>query len=331
MSGNSLPESLLARILQLYGIVDFTLVGVNGGYRNVSHHLSTSHGELNLMLYKSEPDIVERVRRVDALGDHLAAAGLPVRTRYDPRIITLHGRSTRYVGLYHYVPGATIPWEAYTMKHIKLLGWALAEFHRAAQSYTGELPSVIDEYRAIVGRMTRYFARHDAQEAFARKCHLVIDRQAMSAWSSLVDECGALPYQQALHMDFVRGNILFGNSSDSHFRIGDIALTGIIDLEKAAHGPLIFDIARTLAFLFADTTKSADKAYKYFMYSGYIKRGKGRIDDGSIALMDGLVTMMLSYDLYKFMRDNPYESLVHNHHFRRTRDILIERKVLQYC
>ena len=331
MSGARLSDELLTRILEGYGIPSFQLRSARSGYRNISHHVSTRVGELNVMLLKHESGITARVDHVDALAEHVWRAGVPVRTRYDKRIMLLRGRLDRYVGVYHFLPGETIPWEAYTMKHIKLLGWALAEFHRAAQSYTGELPSVIDEYRAIVGRMSRYFARHDVQEAFARKCHLVIDREAMSAWSLLVDECGALPYQQALHMDCVRGNILFGNSSDSRFRIGDIALTGIIDLEKAAYGPVVFDIARTLAFLYADSIKPADKVYKYFISSGYIKRGGWHSDSTMMSLLDELVTMMLGYDLYKFLRDNPYQSLVHNHHFRRTRDILIERKVLQYC
>ncbi|MGB3023263.1 MAG: phosphotransferase [Candidatus Saccharimonadales bacterium] len=330
MSGASLPKDLLARILESYGIPSFQLRSVRGGYRNISHHVSSRVGEVNVMLLKHEPCIVERIDHVDALAEHVWRAGVPVRTRYDKRIMRLHGRSDRYIVLYHYLSGETIPWEAYTMKHIKLLGWALAEFHHAAQSYTGELPSVIKEYRTLATRMMGYFVRDDVRTAVADKCHLMIDTAVVDSFLKLVDACTDLPDQQALHMDFVRGNILFGDGSDSRFRIGDIALTGIIDLEKAAHGPLIFDIARTLAFLYVDTIKSADKVYKYFMHSGYIKRGKGRSDDVSLSLLDDLVTLMLSYDLYKFMRDNPYESLVHNHHFRRTRDILIERKVLYY-
>jgi Ser/Thr protein kinase RdoA (MazF antagonist) len=329
MSSNSLPETLLARILQLYGITDFTLAAVNGGYRNVSHHLSTSQGELNLMLYKSEPGIVERVRRVDALGDHLATAGLPVRTRYDTRIITLHGRSTRYAGLYYFVPGATIPWEAYTMKHIKLLGWALGDMHDAARDFDGTLPSVIDEYRAILTRIERYLSRPDIVTALADKCQLRLSPHALADCAKLLDASALLPDQQPLHMDFVRGNVLFSDQPVSRYQLGTVTLSGIIDLEKAAYGPRIFDLARTLAFLYADCdSKPADKIYKYFIESGYMKRGNGVCEPAELEILEPLVATMLLYDFYKFLRDNPYESLDQNHHFRRTRDILIARKVL---
>ena len=59
-----------------------------------------------------------------------------------------------------------------------------------------------------------------------------------------------------------------------------------------------------------------------------MKRGGGICEPAELGILEPLVAMMLLYDFYKFLRDNPYESLDKNHHFRRTRDILIARKVL---
>jgi aminoglycoside phosphotransferase (APT) family kinase protein len=119
-------------------------------------------------------------------------------------------------------------------------------------------------------------------------------------------------------MDFVRGNILF-----SGFEI-----TGILDFEKTALGHPIMDMARTLAFLLVDCKyKTEEKVNKYFVQSGYTKRGanKETINDDDRGL---LVEMFLLYDLYKFLRHNPYESLYENEHYIRTKDILVKYGVI---
>jgi Ser/Thr protein kinase RdoA (MazF antagonist) len=114
----------------------------------------------------------------------------------------------------------------------------------------------------------------------------------------------------------VRGNILF----DDQARI-----TGVLDFEKTAWGHPALDIARTLAFLLVDCKyKSEDKTRKYFLISGYNKRGPARTP-GSSPLLEKLITTFLLHDFYKFLRHNPYESLRNNEHFVRTRDLLVQR------
>jgi hypothetical protein len=121
-------------------------------------------------------------------------------------------------------------------------------------------------------------------------------------------------------MDFVRGNILFEGDE----------ISGILDFEKTASGHTVMDISRTLAFLLVDCKyKTIDKVIKYFLYSGYQKRGKNK-DIGNDADRKILVEMFLFYDLYKFLLHNPYEFLQQNEHYVRTKDILIGRGVLLY-
>jgi hypothetical protein len=146
----------------------------------------------------------------------------------------------------------------------------------------------------------------------------------------ILEICGRLPHQQPLHMDFVRGNVLFSNSA------AEPEISGVLDFEKTAWGHPVFDIARTLAFLLVDSKyKTARHVHKYFLQSGYNKRGSFRFRPPvlraglrHVNLLEELTDLFLIYDLYKFMRHNPYESLGQNEHYTRTRDLLAARSVV---
>lgn len=290
----------------------------------------------NFILYKHEPRIVELIERTNALGSHVAAHSLPVRAPFDQRILRV-GR--RYGSLYGYLDGVTIPWEAYTMKHIKLLGYAMAKFHTAGENYDGPaLPDVETVYLEIVERMSRYFAQEDVQEALRDKLNLSV---RFPDFQTLLKTAKQLIGRAPLHMDMVRSNVLFRESQDGdELVVGKLALSGILDLEKASMGHPLFDVARSLAFLLVDCPKPEEKIRKYFLDSGYRKRGCRSIQaESSQATRDSvsgsevleqLITLFLTYDLYKFLKQNPYESLSKNHHFKRTIDILLARKVVQY-
>jgi hypothetical protein len=87
---------------------------------------------------------------------------------------------------------------------------------------------------------------------------------------------------------------------------------------------------RTLSFLYVDCKyKTLDQVKKYFIYSGYQKRGLSTLEHTGI-LLTHLVDFYLMYDLYKFLRHNPYESLNLNEHFKRTKDILIDHRMVHY-
>lgn len=317
-----MSEVLAKKILQKYGLVPVMVHAVQKGYRNQSFAAQTIEGAMvNLLIYKREQHIVAKIRHANRVGNFFAARGLPARRTYDSRIIRLgNGPRTKYAALYNYLPGTTIPWEAYTMEHIKLVGGMLSDLHAAIQPLPhGDEPYIVDECRALLKRMEAYFADDGVHDAMAAKLGLAIldTTRLRPALTACID----LPGQRALHMDLVRGNILFDGRDD------DLHISGVLDLEKTAWGPPIFDIARTLAFLIIDCKyKEEAKVRKYFLHSGYNKRGKSTFNP--TPLLEHLLDFFLFHDFYKFLRHNPYESLEDNEHFVRTRDFLLKRSVL---
>lgn len=327
-------EELARRILKHYGFSDVKLLAPGKGYRNHSFPAQVSDGSiLNLMIYKREAGMRERILRANQVSDFVFAHGLPARHMRDPRIVrlfTVNGES--YASLHDYLPGATIPWEAYTMKHIKLLGKTMSDVHAVLLNYDrNNLPKVVDEYTKILSRMREYFTQPGVRQAMRLKLELTILEEVFSDLETLLSACSYLPDQQALHMDFVRSNILFDE------RNHELMISGILDFEKTAFGSPLFDIARTLAFLFVDCKyKQADKVRKYFLQSGYQKRGAASFKNLTVKLgaenihaLDRLVELFLLHDFYKFLRHNPYESLDQNEHFIRTKERLLAARIIQ--
>lgn len=330
-----LSDILVARVMHEYGYDDCLLSHSESGYRNTSHTVIHKDKTYNLIVYKSEPGVVDTINRINEVGKHLQRYKLPVRAPVDRRILRL-GDTKSYVALYNYLPGVTIPWEAYTMKHIKLLGSALGHLHRGLSDLSGDgYPNVSDQYRVYLTQMRNYFNNTLIGQAIYEKLDVKLSSGVFDELTTFIDAANLTPNQQLLHMDLVRGNVLFGGISfDKRFTIGDVSITGIIDFEKISFGNVIFDLARTMAFLFVDCKyKTEDKVRKYFLESGYIKRGMGtylplQLPDGRDGLETG-ISLFLLYDFYKFLLHNPYESLKENHHYLATRDILKARKVLQ--
>lgn len=319
-------KTLVQHILEKYGFHARCVHAVQKGYRNQSWHMTLLDGhEVNIIIYKSESDILAKIKNAHAISAFLAQQGFPVRQTIDERIMCLRGTNTKkYAALYTYLPGTTIPWEAYTQKHIKLLGKTLSDMHSALSSYDAStLPNVIDEYRLITHRMERYFNNPAIAEAIARKLEVKINPHALHPIQHTLIVIDSLTSKQPLHMDFVRGNVLFGGSGET------LTISGILDFEKTALGHPIVDIARTLAFLLVDCKyKSEEKVRKYFLYSGYNKRGTSKLSH--IKLLEPLIDLFLLYDFYKFLRHNPYEYLEQNEHFVRTRELLIKRGRILY-
>jgi Ser/Thr protein kinase RdoA (MazF antagonist) len=326
-----MEDEVVSNILRRYGLPGGRLLAMQKGYRNESHPVELPDGtRRNLILYKSEPGILGKVRCANRTADYLAAQGMPARRTADPRIIQLRsGGRVKYGSLYVYLPGGTIAWEAYTMGHLKLLGKTMSDMHQLLKSLPAtNVPAVAEEYKQILLRMQRYFADASVASAMRQKLGLAIQQEDLLYYSRLLEQAAKLPGHM-LHMDFVRGNILFGESE------GQPVVTGILDFEKTAYGHPAFDIARTLAFLLVDCKyKPAEKVRKYFLASGYQKRGAAAFEDVHIkglsqTLLGSLVSLFLLHDFYKFLRHNPYESLHENEHFMRTRDILVAANKLK--
>lgn len=326
-------ESILGEVLRAYDIRPAKIYGPQKGYRNEIWPVEMADGSMyGVTFFKREDGIIDRVRRTDAVSEYLASKGFPARQRTDRRLLQIKTpTATVYAGVYAYLPGTTIPWEAYTMDHLKLLGKAMSDMHfLLADMPPAGLPSVYEEYDAVMQRMRRYFSDNKVAQAMHQKLGLQLETDVFAAGVNVIKKCQAKNGQQALHMDFVRGNILFGNSSTPAFTLNKTALSGVLDFEKTAQGLPVVDIARTLAFLLVDCKyKPAEKVYKYFLHSGYIKRGRatGAID---ATLLEELISLFLLYDFYKFLRHNPYEFLHANEHYVRTRDILHKRNMIRY-
>jgi len=331
-----MSDEIVRKVFAAYGYKPERLLPARKGYRNESRPAVLADGTmLNIIFYKSEPGIVQRIRRTNAAANHVAANGLPARTTADQRIMLLHAKNgaKKHAALYTYLPGSTIPWAAYTQRHIKLLGKALSDTHDSLRSLDGvSYPSVSGEYAAILQRMRRYFADPHVAAAMQHKLRISVKRVPYERLTAALQATGCLPGQQVLHMDLVRGNILFEGSGE------DLHVSGLLDFEKAAYGHPVFDIARTLAFLLVDCKyKAPQKVRKYFLESGYNKRGHALFEDITlydipnitISILDILTDLFLLYDFYKFLRHNPYESLHLNEHFTRTSHMLIQRALLQ--
>lgn len=306
-------------IAKKYGLAFAKILSPQKGYRNSSYPILLDNNTwVNLILYKSEPEILPKIKDANAVSDFLAKTGLPTRTTLG-RIIRVQSiQAVKYAALYTYLAGHTIPWEAYTMDHLKELGKTMSVMHaRLTQSDYRPATDVTNELLGLLGRMQRYFASQDVQSAMRKKLGFAADLQALQTYAALIEKTRQLPDHQILHMDFVRGNILFEKTT----------ITGILDFEKTAYGPRAFDIARTLAFLLVDCKyKPVDKVTKYFLHSGYNKRGPLEFSDFN--LLEELLGFFLLHDLYKFLRHNPYEFLPQNQHFMRTRDILLKRGLM---
>lgn len=308
-------------IIDKYGLDSTRIGNVQKGYRSESYPLLLSDGTtVNLLFYKHEIHILDRIKTADYVAGQAFASELPVRTRYDQRLLRIGDRN--YVGVYNYLPGTTISWEAYTKKHIKLVGWAMADLHTALKSLPAQRSRLLsDEMMEQIDRMERYFRTPAVVDAIQQKLGVKIDTEQFDPLQKLIDYSAKSSGQQYLHMDMVRGNILFDEARpNAKWQIDDIQLSGIIDFEKAAYGLPVCDVARTLAFLLVDCPKPTDKIYKYFLDSGYHKRGGATLEH--IDLLPHFIRLFLIHDFYKFLKHTPYESLHDNYHYNRTRDIL---------
>lgn len=326
-------QKLVPRALQIYNLPYDQIYPSQKGYRNEIHPIQLTDGQMvQLTFYKSEPGIVERVRRADGVAKFVASGGLPARLGFDSRMLTLTSARRRvYAGLYYYLPGSTIAWEGYTKTHLKLLGKTMSDMHAVlATAPLQDQPLVVDECLALLGRMASYFNSDGVKQAMADKLQFTV-KLPTPRYGRLLEGCRSLPGAQQLHMDFVRGNILFAPASaDDYCLLDGLAITGILDFEKTAVGHPWFDVARTLAFLLVDCKyKTSAEIERYFVNSGYQKRGRASLPYFGV-LLERLVDFFLMYDLYKFLRHNPYEALKNNEHFVRTEHMLAERGMLHY-
>lgn len=312
-------DEILKKILQKYKI-EFESVGqAQKGYRNSSYLVTCENGELiNLILYKRELDILQKIKSANKVSLEMHKSGLPVRYPIG-KILRL--TENYYACIYNYLPGSTIPWESYSMDHLKLLGQYLNKIHFHGKNMPSQnLVKEAEVLKAILSRVDNYFKNDNVKVALKNKLNIEINFDNLLKQSEkIINDVESSNKSTILHMDFVRGNILF--------EYNPTRISGILDFEKASYGSPLFDIARTMAFLIVDCKyKSEEKIRKYFLKSGYIKNGNYKFD--SFKYLNELVALYLIYDFYKFLKHNPYEYLNQNEHFNRTVKVLKDTRLL---
>lgn len=335
-------DSLVDKILNIYRIKPTKIESAQSGYRNKSYQIIIKgRPSLNLIIYKNEPDILKKIKAADSVSDYLNKKGFPTRLNISNKILSIRYLNTiKYAAIYNYLPGKTIPWEAYSMEHIKLLGQMMSDMHkclRTLEIYTDSNNSfnVVNNHKQLLNYINKYFVNNGVKNAISQKLGLIINFNMIDNLILFLDKLAQLNNFQVLHMDMVRGNVLFDNSSQKHLH-NKLFISGVLDFEKTSYGPVIFDIARTLAFLIIDCKyKTENKIRKYFLISGYNKRGKNNFRDqffttpiGLVSSLNTLINLFMFHDFYKFLLNNPYEYLHLNEHYIRTRDYLIKQQYL---
>lgn len=325
-------EKTVKAVLNKYNIKYRKILEPQSGYRNeIWPVITTNNQTINLTFFKQEPNIEERIKRSSEVSDSLANNGLPCRLQIDSRLLVLQGKSNKRVaGLYNYLPGNTIAWESYTKKHLKLLGYSMAVMHGKLANYNQPLPYIYDEITNLTNIMSKYFINKQVLDAIQNKLLLKVDVKQINTLNNAILSCKNLPNQQVLHMDFVRGNILYNKDNMSTLSIDGLSVSGILDFEKTAYGHVGIDIGRTLAFLYVDCKyKNPSQVYKSFLTSGYYKKGLSKVKLNN-NLLTNIILYFLLYDFYKFLAHNPYESLHKNQHYVRTRNILQQFGIIKH-
>ncbi len=376
----AIHPKLLQTIIDLYQLRVKQIKPAQTGYRNTNIPLVLESNlqirgpknypvkttkTVNLVLFKNEPRILKRQKNANQTAGFLANQGFPLRLMLAPKKtkdsnyiepaakilkISRNNHSEKYAGLFTYLPGKTISWEAYTQKHLKLAGQVMSSLHASLSqlpsSLKTKLPNQVDELEILQQKMRQYLLQTAVESALGKKLSLEMADQKLLQTSQLFSALRELESSQPLHMDFVRSNILFSEKSKQElvdeglekFSFNSfqkavssqkfLTISGILDFEKVSMGPKVIDIARTLAFLLVDCKyKTPDKVRKYFLQSGYHKRGLSRLKD--LQFLQPLVVFFWLHDFYKFLKHNPYQALSENEHFVRTQKFLLNKNILQ--
>ena len=170
-------DEIVAKLYTAYGVTPARLLPMQKGYRNESHPAELADGShLNLIIYKTEPGIVARIKNSNYVGDFLHSHGLPARSTADPRILRV--TLTKYAALYHYLPGDTIPWDGYTQKHLKALGQAMSDMHAVLQQLAdGRQPPDGQELRRGSGSPQSSSMRRGRSRGYRRKTSSIHPRK----------------------------------------------------------------------------------------------------------------------------------------------------------
>lgn len=317
--------SFLKRISEIYNI-DFERVELysESGYRNKNIKLISNNKTFNFVIYKNDIQDIQRIDAINSFSNHLSNLKFPTRktikTAKGESVIKVAFKNKNYLAcLYNYLDGHTIPWEEWNRKHLTLLGQFMATMHIEAQEYKKEglrlQKKIINK---LIERQEDYFERYGIADAINSKLGVSLNKKKIDKLFKLVGELDEKD-ETILHMDLVRGNVLFKEENNN------VKLSGVIDFEKVAIGSIEYDLARTFAFLLVDCKFKAPKEIENYFLKSYLKIYKNKIDKKKFQI---LVNFFLLFDMYKFLIYTPFEALNNNEHFIRTKNLLISTGML---
>lgn len=285
---------------------------------------------------------------LDKIAELLREKGIPsrvaIKSDKEERVINLYGvefhDKKRYFSLFELLSGKTLPWEAYTRRHLRSLGMMQGKIHSAFLDIYEELnvveigliPTWSQYIKSDSGRLQNYLEKNN--ETILNKLDIELSIQKIQNSINNVSSFSC-PYNdpeyksQLIHGDFVRGNILFSDiKSDLIYMI-----TGVMDFEKLMLANSEIDIARTLAFLIVDCKfKTVEDIIKYYLNEGY--NTLGTVDNRQKKILFSKLENYMIYfwlrDFWKYLESNPYEDLLNNEHFMRTIKLLAERELIKF-
>ena len=323
----------IKRIIKINYKVDVKeLIKLDGGFRNECFKVDDGKRNYIFIIYKKGKSIKSSITNAHFVAEYLKKKSFPTRvpiqTENNEKIIQIECEDgMHFASLYNYLSGETIPWEAYTRRHIKSIGKTLSDMHFYLRNV--DIPSELhfknwksDTIKEIK-LMRKYFK--DVEPWIEKKLKVKLNWNVIDKLFQFIktieqhDKC-------ILHYDFVRGNILFSDRLNK--KLDTYPICGILDFEKVCLGPKVADIARTLAFLIIDCKyKNERTVRKRFLKSGYRKRGKSDFFEDSKKL-DMLIHYFWLRDFWKFLVHNPYEYLHMNEHYKRTAEKLLKKKYI---
>ncbi|HQM15633.1 MAG TPA: phosphotransferase [Candidatus Woesebacteria bacterium] len=348
--------SIAISAMNAFGIKqsDYRPLPTQTGYRNCVVPLdpiTSSLPKLCLIFYKNEPRILPKIKLANQVSNNLAERGWPTRHTVGDHsrilVITLAAKP-HYCCLYNYLPGTTIAWEDYTSHHLKLMGQALGFLHRDLLNFSQNIQSISSNeclnLKDKLNDLYNYFVRIDVLQAVEQKLKLQVHLKEFRSFLPLLEWLRQHRSHQLIHLDFVRGNLLFESLHTSTARTSPFSscylkdskqtyfISGILDFEKVSLGAIELELARCLAFLLVDCERYPPSTiFKSFLLSGYTKRSCHSLPN--LQLIKPLIQLYLLIDFYHFLLHNPYEDLIFNHHYQNTVKLLNPRLIspLQSC
>ena len=325
IKSSELISFLKANYIELSSSKDFVIKSPTQGYMNQVLVIESEGAKYTAIFYnanrysskKEKQDLDEKYKFAEYLDENGLPSRVPTYSKDDKHILkyTFNNGDQNLFGLYKYLEGETIPWEAYTRRHLYALGELTKKLHDLGSKYLeqGNNLEVWDEYlKDDSTKMFDYFNAHEV--VIIEKLGIEINFE----FENLKLESSNDEQESLLHMDIVRGNVLFSDTKEEL----RYPITGLLDFEKTLIGPTVVELARSLAFLLVDCAyKDEGEIIFYFLKQAYgINNVKEYWETSNIR--DYLIYFLLR-DLWKFLTANPYRSLGVNFHYQRTVEYLI--------